>query len=178
MEYWKDIDGYVGSYQVSSLGRVRSLDRFVYGCGKHKTFFRRGVILKGRGKKGYLSVRLSGKNFTIHRLVAQAFIPNTYNKPLINHINLCKFDNRVENLEWCTHVENMNHARDLGVFIENQVRGEVVKIGKLTSEYVRDIRDNFNVSEGRGNVYYSKKYLVSIPAIRAVRKRRTWNHIP
>lgn len=69
----------------------------------------------GRKDKKYLSVELLSINRQIHRLVAEAFIPNPENKPFINHINGTKTDNRVENLEWCTASENMQHAWDTGL---------------------------------------------------------------
>lgn len=177
MEVWADIRGYEGSYQVSNKGRVKSLPRTVRN-GKYGVIKRVGQVLKGRKKgDGYIAVRLSGTNKLVHRLVAEAFIPNPENKPYVNHINLNKSDNDVDNLEWCTHRENMIHARDMGVFEEAQVRGEEVKISKLTESAVRDIRLNFSVEGGKGNVYFAKKYGVSTVAVRLVRKKRTWKHV-
>jgi NUMOD4 motif/HNH endonuclease len=117
-EIWKDIEGFPG-YQISSLCRVRSVDRLV--DNKHgRIYMVKGKVLKqsilGRG---YLCVklRIDGKSFTgcIHKLIAKAFIPNPEAKPNINHINGIKTDNRIENLEWCTHSENMEHAFRTGL---------------------------------------------------------------
>lgn len=98
---WKDIEGYEGLYQVSTLGRVKNS--------------RTGRVLKvGKIGNGYLIVNLykDGKrtNYKVHRLVAQAFIPNPQNKPQVNHIDEDKENNYVENLEWSTAKENNNHG--------------------------------------------------------------------
>ena len=102
-EQWRDIDGYEGMYQVSDLGRVRS---------KHSGEWK---VMKVRKRlDGYLSVDLwkngKKKHFLIHRLVAQAFIPNDDDsKTLINHRNEVKSENMVSNLEWCTAKYNVNY---------------------------------------------------------------------
>lgn len=112
-EIWKDVKGYEGLYQVSNLGRVRSLGH--YGANGTVAYFQHGKILKSRpDKDGYNLVCLykekKGKNKRVHRLVAQAFIPNPMNKPTINHKNGIRNDNRVQNLEWATMSENQLHA--------------------------------------------------------------------
>ena len=109
-EIWKDVVGYEGIYKVSNNGKVLSLN---YNHTKEKR------LLKLRyDKYGYLTVYLccSGhkdKLAKVHRLVAQAFIPNPMNKPCIDHINTIRDDNRMENLRWCTHVENSNNPNSL-----------------------------------------------------------------
>lgn len=105
-EVWKDIKGYEGLYQISNQGRVKSVkkDLIMSPCIRQHGYL--AVQLFGRGghpKRGF-------KTFSIHRLVAEAFIPNPESKTEVNHINEDKTDNRVENLEWATRVENCNHG--------------------------------------------------------------------
>jgi len=113
-EEWKDIPKYEGLYQVSNLGRVRSIDRVVRTkSGKSKNL--KGIILSPQYyKNGYRFVTLSKdgntKGFSIHRMVALSFIPNPENKPEVNHINENKNDNRASNLEWMSVRENRNYG--------------------------------------------------------------------
>lgn len=111
-EIWVDIRGYEGFYQISNLGRVKSLDREIVRVdGKKKIF--KGKILNQQIRKGYYTVYLSkngkAKTVRVHRLIAMAFIPNPENKPHIDHINTITTDNRIENLRWVTPKENRNN---------------------------------------------------------------------
>ena len=98
-EVWKDIEGYEGLYQVSNLGRVKSF----HGYSEK-------IMKNSKGSGGYQTLALTKnkipKHVLIHRLVAQAFIPNPESKPEVNHIDEDKTNNRVDNLEWMTHIEN------------------------------------------------------------------------
>lgn len=110
-EIWKDVIGYEGLYQVSNLGNVKSLDRKrLHPKGFYRKYKSR--LIKPDMIKGYKRVKFSDSTIsriTVHRLVAIHFIPNPENKPHVNHINTIRTDNRVENLEWVTHRENMCH---------------------------------------------------------------------
>ena len=128
-EKWKDIEGYDGVYQVSDLGRVRSLK-----------FGKTRVLRYGKCGNGYFIVQLwrngQGKTIYIHRLVAQAFIKNDdETKTLINHRNECKSDNRVSNLEWCDYRYNLTY---------NDIHHRRI-VNRIRSNYKRNaIKDLYN----------------------------------
>ena len=116
MEEWRDVKGYEGAYQVSNLGNVRSVDRRIK-CADGVTRKFAGKDLKpyrGAWRGEYYTVNLTiGNNIRptlIHRLVAEAFVPNPDGKAEVNHIDGNKLNNSSENLEWVTHRENMEHA--------------------------------------------------------------------
>lgn len=116
-EIWKDVVGYEGRYQVSNLGRIKRITRITkwisingkeaYRLDKEKIFSLEV------GKTGYPIIRLHKnghkRRVTVHRLVAQAFIPNPQNKPCINHKDGNRTNNNINNLEWCTYSENNLH---------------------------------------------------------------------
>ena len=106
-EEWRDIEGYEGLYQISNLGRVRSLN-----CRGHKGCI--GILTPRLDGKGYEMVALykegKARNTKVHRLVAQAFIPNPNNYPQVNHKDENKTNNDVKNLEWCTNEYNHNYG--------------------------------------------------------------------
>lgn len=119
-EEWRNIKGFEGYYQVSNFGRVRSLDRKIYHPYDRVMTSYKGKIMKASTRnKGYLGICLTKgnkqKSFLIHRLVAEAFIPNPNGYSQVNHIDENKKNNRVDNLEWCDCKYNVNY----GSCIEN-----------------------------------------------------------
>lgn len=113
-EIWKDVKNYEGIYQISNLGRIKSLSRvFIQKNGIEKRIKER-ILKQVKDSKGYYFVGLHKNSqilqYRVHRLIAEYFIPNEYNKPHINHKNGIKTDNQINNLEWCTVSENNQHA--------------------------------------------------------------------
>lgn len=107
-EIWKDIKGYEGLYQISNLGRVKSLGNGNSNKSKLK------IMKTTLNHKGYPMISLCkdgvSKKFSVHRLVAEAFIPNPDNLPQVNHIDEVKTNNRIDNLEWCTAEYNVKYG--------------------------------------------------------------------
>ena len=112
IEWWKDVPGYEGIYQVSNIGRVKGLDRYEICRGGKR--FRKGRILKTRVQEGYVTVNLMKNSKAWHpgvyKLVAMAFIPNPNNQPVVNHKDENKKNNTVENLEWCSIAYNNSYG--------------------------------------------------------------------
>jgi hypothetical protein len=119
-EIWKPVKGYEGLYEVSNLGRVKSLERPIYRkCGRlHYTQKELILSTKRVGSHGYRYLNLCNrvqKAYTVHRLMMEAFIPNPENKKDINHIDGNKLNNVLSNLEWATRSENMVHMYKTGL---------------------------------------------------------------
>lgn len=129
-EIWKDIKGYEGLYEVSNLGNVRRY----YKYDKHTYNPHFKVLLIKPNNCGYLNVKLykngSYKHFQVHRLVAEAFLPNPDNLPQVNHKDENKVNNSVSNLEWCTAKYNCNYGT-------HNERSRIGNVGKIVSQETR-----------------------------------------
>ena len=163
-ELWADIEGYASHYQISTFGRGKS-------------FFRGKVrILKPFvDKNGYLQLMFGRCNkFKVHRLVAQAFIPNPDGKPQINHIDGNKMNNHVSNLEWCTSIENNRHAVKIGLMKS----GADCRDAKLTNEQVAWCR-RVHISGDRefGTNALARKLGVSRAAMYLLLKGKTYKDV-
>ena len=131
-EIWKKSDTLGDNYEISNLGRARSLDRYVESTSrwgsKYQKFYKGVILSTGKSNSGYLQTI---NNKYIHRLVAEAFIPNPEHKPEIHHINHNRLDNRVENLMWVTRLQNMRagtqiQRRSKPVVLTNIKTGEKI----------------------------------------------------
>lgn len=138
-EIWKDIVGFEGRYIVSNFGRVKSIGK--------KT--RYAILAFVVHRQGYLRVGLSKdnhhKSYLVHRIVAEAFLPNSDKKETVNHIDGNKANNNINNLEWCTQRENNIHAHKTGlakITIE-QIKGQCAR-AKLTKRQVLEIKELYN----------------------------------
>ena len=139
-EIWKDVVGYEGLYQVSNFGRIKSLPRtlFVYNeCGKKigKRKTQEKILKIQKDKYGYsrICLSLNGKKLKqVHRLVAEAFIPNPHNLSEVNHKDENKSNNKVENLEWCTRLYNSR----FGTIIDRIKEKQYVPVAQYTPDGV------------------------------------------
>lgn len=153
MEIWKDVIGYEGLYQVSNLGRIKSVYRKVFNPGLNVWRTQKERILKTvLDYKGYVRVTLSKKGkikqHLLHRLVAKAFIPNPNRYPQINHIDENPQNNSVDNLEWCTNLYNTNYGNHPLRVSESQaipiiqlsLEGEFIKEWNSSEEAARALK--------------------------------------
>lgn len=112
-EVWKPMDEFDNDYAVSNLGRFKSLERDIIrtnnGLKEVKQHIKERIIKGQQDAYGYVTLTIRNKQMKAHRLVAKYFVENPLNKTQVNHKNGIKYDNRAENLEWCTHEENMKH---------------------------------------------------------------------
>lgn len=171
-EIWKTIIGYEGTYEVSNLGRVKSLKRIEECGGKCKIRTRNERILKWSISKGYRIVALckngKAKSYPIHRLVMGIFCPIDEKKE-VNHKDGIKTNNNLDNLEWCSPSENMKHAYDFGLCYS----GEKHYKSKLSSKDVGEIKDLY-FNYGLITTKIAKIFNVSHGAIYAIVKGENW----
>ena len=170
-EIWKQVVGYEGLYEVSNLGKIKSFyisKNILKNCAERDGYF---VIGLNKKKKR--------KQFKVHRLVAQAFIPNLENKPCVNHIDNNPQNNNIFNLEWCTYKENTQHSLKQGRMVDMaKIRGET-----LGSKNPRALINEKQVLEIRSLVSKMKQkdianlFLLKIKTVSAIIRRQNWKHI-
>lgn len=177
-EEWRDVVGYEGLYKISSHGKVKSY---------HARYKKPRILKTSMTTTGYRKVELVKnkvkKSRKIHRLVAEAFIPNEENKPYVNHLDSNPLNNNVNNLEWCTQKENMVHSSIFGnhksfawrnkeLIISDYLSGKSIKhlakkYGGSNCSTIRNVLERENIkmrtaSEQRMKYKYSRKEMVSM----------------
>lgn len=169
-EVWKSLNGIVENgvnYDVSNLGNIRNAN-----SGKVLSPFTNHIGYRGIG----LYLNGKSKKYLVHRLVAQAFIPNPDNKPEVNHLDGNKANAKLDNLEWATPSENQKHALATKLYVATALKGEEAPSAKLTEEKVLKIRELYPTGK------YSYRELgemfgVSKKAVINVVLRRNWKHV-
>lgn len=153
VEIWKDVVGLEGLYMVSNLGNMKTLPRQTYHNLTNKIITRKEKPMRNNSTNtnGYLQVLLTKDGVKIpsrvHRLVADAFIPNPENKRCVNHKNGIKTDNRVENLEWVTSSENARHAVQTGLKKRGHERKDAAIHSAETVNEIRQVYKSGTISQ-------------------------------
>lgn len=192
-EIWKQIDFSVGTYEVSTFGNVRSIERNLTRSNGRKHFVKSKVLRPSIDGCGYnrIAMPIQGKLVTkkVHRLVAEAFIPNPDNLPQVNHINGDKTDNRIENLEWVTNDENIAHAIRTGLikmeYTDKEKKRSINKVikkgslngySKLSEVQVIEIRKKY-IPGVYTREMLAKEFDVKMTTIKDVVNKKSWKHI-
>jgi len=183
-EIWQDIKGYEGYYQISNKGRLKVLGAYIKNLGNFANGYLKKVNIKeiAVDRNGYCITKLcrDGKcrPRKIHRLVAQAFLPNPKNLPQVNHIDGNKENNSVENLEWISARDNIIHAWETGLKNNDHLKGSNSPHAKLTEEQVIEIRRLYDNKIRRYSELLKDYPMCSADMLKNIIKRRTWKHIP
>lgn len=169
IEVWKKAKNY-SNYEVSNLGRLKTYNW--KGSGKER------ILKPALDKSGYLRTVLKGddgisKTIKVHRIVLNTFIP-TDDFLEVNHKNGIKNDNRLDNLEWCTRRENIQHCIDNN--LQYVLKGEEIGNSKLKNEDVIYIRNNYK-PRIITRVFLAKKFNVTEATIKDILSKRTWKHL-
>lgn len=184
-ETFLPISGWEGLYEVSNLGRVRSLPRVVRRHDGTIQSFKGGIMTPIKMTVGYVCARLSDtvngrrERASIHRLVATAFHPNPNNLPQVNHLNAIRDDNRAVNLEWTDARGNILHAWKIGNMSQAKLytaRGEESVKAKLTEQQVYEIKDRLAAGETTRSI--AKRYSIGKTSVSRILHGKSWAHLP
>ena len=169
-EIWKDVLGFEGRYMVSNLGNVKSIVTN-HGKPQDKEIVKR--IRSDTCNYYYVQFSCKGKatHRAVHRLVAECFVDNPENKPIVNHLDGNKHNNAADNLEWCTQSENLKHAVSIGLISVEDCRDRMIgkTFGKKASQYKYvysdKSRDCWKVSiKTNGKTVYQKRHKTELEA--------------
>lgn len=172
-EIWKDIQGYENFYQVSNLGRIKSLKRFT----KTKRVSEK-ILRQSLRKTGYLQVKLCNKGSTYHpvvnRLVAEAFLEKPNYKYVTNHINNIRDDNQLKNLELMSQSENIRYSYKQN---RSNQSGEKNNNAKISEELVKKIRDYFSNNKHLSQKEIAKHFSLKREHVKDIITYKTWKNI-
>lgn len=162
-EIFVPIQGFEGYYEISNLGRVRTVDRTItFSDGRKRAY--KSKFIKFSNPLGYLVAPLvkhqKQKFVSVHRLIAIHFIPNPHNKPFINHIDGNKQNNSISNLEWCTHAENTTHAVENSLYRKGENHGNA----KISNEAAEEIRNS-----KESGVFLAEKFKILTSTVSMIR---------
>ena len=183
MEMWRPVSGLEDAYEVSDMGRVRSLDRTALRADGKPLRVRGRVLTANPNSRGYARVTLqyngAARSATVHSLVARAFLrkpPRSISSRregfVVNHKDGDKLNNYADNLEYITSTANIYHARATGVL---SVKGDRNNKAKLTDEQVREIRERY--SRGEVQTSLARHYGVNQTTISRIVRREGWPHV-
>lgn len=176
-EIWKDIKDYEGLYQVSNQGRIKRLSGKCLAKGGNYRNLTETILtlFPNKTRYNYLYVNLNNngiKQFRVHKLVALAFIENPNNYPQINHKDADKNNNSVENLEWCTGQQNIDHAKANNLYPERF--GEKAPNCKLTQLEVDNIKERLKNKETGRSI--AKLYNISEGMLSLIKHNKNWKN--
>lgn len=173
-EVWETIS-VAPFFMISNFRRIKCKSRKVKTRNGDRLIYEKLLTKRINKQTGYWEVGLTvskanQKYFLVHRMVAKAFIPNPKNYPQVNHKDLDRSNDAIDNLEWCTQSQNANHAKENGRYIG--VKGEKNKLSKLTKDkVVRIYFDNREYSQ------IANDYKICIGTVGRIKSKRTWEHI-
>lgn len=173
IEEWKDVEGFEGHYQVSNIGRIKTLRREV-SAGWGRRFVKERIMptrLDSKGRYEMVELCKDCKTYLkiLHRLVAFAFVENAYNKPEVNHKDGVRTNNNYKNLEWCTNKENIAHSIETGLA---NGRGQHNTMAKLSNIDILEIR-----ASNKKRLELSQQYKISMNHISQIKNKRVWKHL-
>lgn len=168
-EDWKDVVGYEGIYEVSNLGRIKSLPK-----QRGVQFIEWSSLLSQKiNRYNYLVATISKdnkpKSVHVHQLVAKAFLPNHLNRPCVNHIDGNRQNNKVENLEWVDYFENMKHAVNAGLLKSKGINNSQCRLNE--SDVLEIFHSKYTAKQ------LAEKFKVSIVLINKIRDGHAWNSV-